>query len=98
MDNTINKKGVITRYTKLNLGLNTIDEQLLIINIGKFPIILELLWLKQVNPQIDWANGNIELPEYILWSLIISKVIFAITLSQNVKDNKPHTIPPVSND
>ena len=26
VDNTINKKGVITRYTKLNLGLNTIDK------------------------------------------------------------------------
>ena len=26
VDNTINKESVITRYTKLNLGLNTIDE------------------------------------------------------------------------
>ena len=26
IDNTINKEGVITRYTKLNLGLNTMDE------------------------------------------------------------------------
>ena len=26
MDNTINKEGVITKYIKLNLGLNTIDE------------------------------------------------------------------------
>ena len=42
VDNTINKKSVITRYTKLNLGLNTIDKQLLIINIGKSPIILGL--------------------------------------------------------
>ena len=46
VNNTINKKGVITRYTKLNLELNTIDEQLLIINTGKSPIILGLLWLK----------------------------------------------------
>ena len=50
VDNTINKEGVITRYTKLNLGLNTMDEQLLIINIGKSLIILGLPWLKQVNP------------------------------------------------
>ena len=42
MDNTINKEGVITRYTKLNLGLNITDEQLLITNTGKFLIILEL--------------------------------------------------------
>ena len=42
MNNTINKKGVITKYTKLNLGLNTIDEQLLITNIGKSLIILGL--------------------------------------------------------
>ena len=46
IDNTINKEGVITRYTKLNLGLNIIDEQLLITNIGKSLIILGLLWLK----------------------------------------------------
>ena len=26
MDNTINKESVITRYTKLNLGLNMIDK------------------------------------------------------------------------
>ena len=26
IDNTINKESVITRYTKLNLGLNMIDE------------------------------------------------------------------------
>ena len=94
MDNTINKEGVITRYTKLNLGLNTTDERLLITNTGKSPIILGLPWLKQVNPQIDWANGSIELPEHILRSLAISKVTFATTLAQNVKNNEPHTIPP----
>ena len=66
MDNIINKESVITRYTKLNLELNTIDKQLLIINTGKSSIILGLLWLKQVNSQIDWANRSIELPEYIL--------------------------------
>ena len=66
IDNTINKESVITRYTKLNLKLNTIDKQLLIINTGKSSIILGLLWLKQVNSQIDWANRSIELPEYIL--------------------------------
>ena len=42
VDNTINKEGVITRYTKLNLGLNTTDERLLITNTGKSPIILGL--------------------------------------------------------
>ena len=46
-----------------------------------------------MNPQIDWANGSIELPEHILRSLAISKVTFAITLAQKVKDNEPHTIP-----
>ena len=42
MNNTINKKNIITRYTKLNLGLNIIDKWLLITNIGKSPIILGL--------------------------------------------------------
>ena len=42
VDNIINKESVITRYTKLNLGLNTIDKWLLITNIGKSPIILGL--------------------------------------------------------
>ena len=43
MDNTINKEGVITRYTKLNLGLNITDKWFLITNIGKSLIILRLL-------------------------------------------------------
>ena len=43
MNNIINKESVITRYTKLNLRLNIIDKWLLITNIGKSPIILELL-------------------------------------------------------
>ena len=42
VNNTINKEDVITRYTKLNLGLNITDEWLLITNTGKFPIILGL--------------------------------------------------------
>ena len=50
VNNTINKEDVITRYTKLNLGLNITDEWLLITNTGKFPIILGLPQLKQVNP------------------------------------------------
>ena len=47
-----------------------------------------------MDPQIDWANGSIELPEHILQSLAISKVTFAITLAQNIKDNKSYTILP----
>ena len=94
MDNIINKEEVITKYTKLNLGLNTIDEQLLITNTGKSLIILGLPQLKQVNSQIDWVNGSIELQKYILQSLTISKVTFATTLAQNVKDNEPYTILP----
>ena len=58
----------------------------------QIPIILGLLWLKQVNPQIDWANRIIELPEYILWPLTIFKIIFATTQAQNIENNKPHTI------
>ena len=92
MDNTINKEDVITKYTKLNLGLNITDEQLLITNIGKSSIILGLLWLKQVNSQIDQVNESIELLEYILQSLTIFKVTFAITLAQNIKNNESHTI------
>ena len=91
MDNIINKEGVIIRYTKLNLGLNTTDKQLLITNTGKSPIILGLSQLKQVNSQIDWANGSIELLEHILQFLAIFKVTFATTLAQNIKDNKPYT-------
>ena len=43
VDNTINKEDIITRYTKLNLGLNIIDKWLLITNTGKSLIILGLL-------------------------------------------------------
>ena len=50
MDNTINKKSVITRYAKLNLGLNTTDKWLLITNTDKSLIILGLLWLVIITP------------------------------------------------
>ena len=93
VDNIINKKSVIIRYAKLNLRLNIIDKWLLITNTGKSLIILELSQLKQVNSQIDWVNGSIELQKYILQSLTISKVTFATTLAQNVKNNESHTIP-----
>ena len=43
MNNIINKEGIITRYTKLNLRLNIINKWLLIINTGKSLIILKLL-------------------------------------------------------
>ena len=43
INNIINKKDVITRYTKLNLRLNIINKWLLIINTDKSLIILKLL-------------------------------------------------------
>ena len=46
-----------------------------------------------MNPQINWANQSIELSEYILQFLAISKVTFTTTLAQNVKDNKLYIIP-----
>jgi Retroviral aspartyl protease len=58
VDGTPNKRGTITRYTWLDLTINgqTRTHNLLVTGLGKQKVILEYLWFKQTNPDINWKK------------------------------------------
>lgn len=64
IDGTSNKAGYITHYAQLTLSVSTYEEdtEFLITDLGPESLILGLLWLKKVNPRIDWVMGELELP------------------------------------
>jgi hypothetical protein len=62
VDGTLNKNGMITRSTILNLKVNgrTKKTRFLVTGLGKETIILGLPWLQDINPNIDWKKGTFE--------------------------------------
>ena len=62
MDGTINKKGTIKSYVKVELKINSrkFREQFYVTGLGKQKIILGFTWLQKYNPLIDWKTGKIE--------------------------------------
>ena len=62
VDSTPNKQGMITQYVKLYLTIHKWKrkQQLLVTGLGRQQIILEYLWLKEMNPLIDWEKGTLE--------------------------------------
>jgi Retroviral aspartyl protease len=61
VDGTPNKRGIITKYTWLDLTINgqTKTHNLLITGLGKQKIILGYPWFKQVNPDINWKERTL---------------------------------------
>jgi hypothetical protein len=64
IDGSKNKAGSLTHFARLTLTIGSWNEptDFLVTNLGPEDIILELLWLKKVNPTIDWDSGEIEIP------------------------------------
>ena len=64
IDGTANKAGRMTHFARLKLtvGQRTEPTEFLITDLGPEDIILGLPWLKKVNPDIDWENGEIDIP------------------------------------
>ena len=62
MDGTINKKGTIKSYVKLEFKINSrkFREQFYVTGLGKQKIILGFTWLQKYNPLINWKTGKIE--------------------------------------
>ena len=56
VDGTINKKGTIKSYIKLEFKINSrkFREQFYVTGLGKQKIILGLTWLQKYNPLINW--------------------------------------------
>ena len=61
VDGTPNKRGTITKYTRLDLTINgrTQPHNLFVTGLGKQKIILGYPWFKQNNPEIDWEKGTL---------------------------------------
>jgi Retroviral aspartyl protease len=58
VDETPNKWGTITKYTRLDLTINgqTWTHNLLVTGLGRQEIILGYPWFKQTNPDINWKE------------------------------------------
>ena len=58
MDGTINKKGTIKSYIKLETKINSrkFREWFYVTGLGKQKIILGFTWLQKYNPLIDWKD------------------------------------------
>ena len=65
VNGTLNIGGKITHYVYVDILFDDrrIKTKLLVTNIGKNNLILELLWLKENNPWIDWKTGRMKLIE-----------------------------------
>ena len=65
IDGTQNKAGKITHFAKLTIKLGGYEgqKQFLITDVRPKDMILGLPWLKEVNPNIDWTMGEMEVPD-----------------------------------
>jgi hypothetical protein len=59
-----NKARSLTHFACLTLTIGSWNEStdFLVTDLGSEDIILGLLWLKKVNPTIDWDSGEMEIP------------------------------------
>ena len=64
-DNSVNSKGVIRFTTTLFLDIREITcrATLYVMNLGNENVILELPWLKDVNPATDWTKKTLSIKE-----------------------------------
>jgi hypothetical protein len=64
IDGSKNKAGLLTHFAHLMLMIGSWNEptNFLVTDLSPEDIILGLLWLKKVNPTIDWDSGKMEIP------------------------------------
>lgn len=62
IDGTSNKSGGITDFCRLQLSIGSYCDTVtfLVTDLGPEDVILGLPWLRQVNPEINWAEGNLK--------------------------------------
>ena len=66
IDGSLNCAGSITHSVRLMTQVDKNPPQLLeflVTNLGNEDIILGLPWLRRVNPNIDWKEGRLQIPE-----------------------------------
>jgi hypothetical protein len=64
IDSSKNKAGLLTHFVHLTLTIGSWNEptNFLVTDLSPEDIILGLLWLKKVNPTIDWDSSEMEIP------------------------------------
>jgi hypothetical protein len=62
VDGTLNKKGFITEYVKLNLNVNGRTGPMIahVTGLGKQNVILGYPWLQDWNPDVNWKMGSLK--------------------------------------
>jgi hypothetical protein len=66
INGSINKAGSLTHFARLTINIGSkYTEKLdfLITDLGPEDIIPGLLWLRRINPEVDWDTGTMELPD-----------------------------------
>ncbi|MCB7385635.1 pepsin/retropepsin-like aspartic protease family protein, partial [Bacteroides thetaiotaomicron] len=63
IDRSANQAGTITHFARLTMVFEDQEQEadFLITNIGPEDVILGLPWLREVNPDIDWSEGQLKL-------------------------------------
>jgi hypothetical protein len=64
VDGTHNSGGVIRHKVSIFVRIGDAEErrEFLVLNCGKENMILGLPWLRETNPTINWASGEVYLP------------------------------------
>ena len=64
IDGTLNKAGTIKDKVSLYLRIGDQERKwdFLVTDLGPEDVILELPWLRHVNPAIDWSSGEMKIP------------------------------------
>lgn len=63
IDGSANQAGTITHFARLTMIFEDQEQEadFLITNIGPEDVILGLPWLREVNPDIDWSEGQLKI-------------------------------------
>jgi hypothetical protein len=64
IDGTHNSRGIIRHKVSIFVQIGDTEErrEFLVLNCGKENMILGLPWLRETNPTINWASGEVYLP------------------------------------
>jgi hypothetical protein len=67
IDGTHNSGGVIWHKVSIFVQIGDTEErrEFLVLNCGKENMILGLPWLRETNPTINWASGEVHIPSFL---------------------------------
>ena len=90
---TIENTNKLVSSLRIHLNDRSLCEQLLVLPLESFDIILGIPWLRKYNPTINWQTNSLVLPPPPLASLVTEQVLF----NKNIKEKQKQNTPSVSN-